>query len=463
MYLLAGFDATMFEGFKSQGCEIGAWIQVVEKKHKLARPEGVETYSWKDFTLCNLPGVFAHDMDPELARRVREQAYPYFVRMQDRMYWYNFERVDTWIDTVNILDSMIHFFYSLLKRNQISHVISSNLPHEGPHIILYYVAKEMGLENILLTQSLVPNAFWIMGDFKDFGIFASSVASVGIEIPVTEEPEMPFYMSEAKGNQLLNSARFIAKHATKTIINFAPYLIGYRKRSFKKSLFKLDQRRRVDQIMNSLNYDDVKEGEKYIYFPLHLQPEMTTDTLGHEYCDQLLAIEELVRKLPEDVHIYVKENPKQSGQMREDSFYKRMRTFPRVKYLKRDVNSFHLIEKSMGIATITGTAGWEALQMKKPVITFGSAWYRAIPGVFEWNSEFNFEMIEKFSFDRRKFNDGVRWLGQYLRQGVVDEAYVPLVEDFNAFENAKAIAIAVNDFAYEKHVGSSVTEVHNTA
>ncbi|KZL05203.1 hypothetical protein [Pseudovibrio sp. Ad26] len=449
MYLLAGFNATMFEGFRNEGFEIGAWIQIVEKHQKLVTPEDVETISWRDFTLCKVPHTFAADMDPAFAKRVRERAYPYFIRMQDRMYWYNFERTDTWLDTVNLLESMIHYFHALIKRNDISTVISTNVPHEGPHIILHFVAQELGIESILTTQSLVPNAFWIIKDIEDFGHFQTGFPKTGVSLPVKKEPQRPFYMANVQRSTSSEYLKFLMKYLPKIGLNFLPYLLGFRKRSFKKSLFKLDQKRRVRQILNSINYDAPKEGERFIYFPLHLQPEMTTDALGHEYCDQLLALEELLRKVPEDVYIYVKENPKQSGQMREASFFKRLQALPRVRYLPREVNSFDLIKESLAVATITGTAGWEALQMGKPVITFGSAWYRSLHGSFEWSDTFKFEDVLSFEFDYTKLEAGTVWLSQYLREGIVDPVYSVLKEDYDASDNARIVAREVLEFIAE--------------
>ena len=56
-----------------------------------------------------------------------------------------------------------------------------------------------------------------------------------------------------------------------------------------------------------------------------------------------------------------------------------------MRYLPIGVPTLELIAKSRAVATITGTAGWEALQMGKPVICFGYAWYRSFPGVFRWD------------------------------------------------------------------------------
>ena len=47
-----------------------------------------------------------------------------------------------------------------------------------------------------------------------------------------------------------------------------------------------------------------------------------------------------------------------------------------------DFNSFDLIDNSRAVATITGSAGWEAACRSKPVLAFGYAWYLGCEGVF---------------------------------------------------------------------------------
>ena len=47
---------------------------------------------------------------------------------------------------------------------------------------------------------------------------------------------------------------------------------------------------------NKINFE-----EKFVYFPLPMQPEMTTSAIGGEFRDQLLALERLSNILPEGI------------------------------------------------------------------------------------------------------------------------------------------------------------------
>ena len=127
--------------------------------------------------------------------------------------------------------------------------------------------------------------------------------------------------------------------------------------------------------------DKINNAEKYVYFPLHLQPEMTTDTLGGIYYDQLLAIEKLRNILPDDWYIYVKENPKQTAYMRGLRFFERLSQIKNVRLLNKDVNTYDIMQDCQFVATITGTAGWEAITGGKPALVFGLALYRYLSGV----------------------------------------------------------------------------------
>lgn len=126
--------------------------------------------------------------------------------------------------------------------------------------------------------------------------------------------------------------------------------------------------------------------QKYIYLPLHYQPEATTSPLAGVFVNQLLIVQLLAYAIPEDFFIYVKEHPMQTGFYRSIEFYKSLLNIPKVKLVPRNYNSFRLIENCVAVATATGTAGWEALFRKKPVLMFGHHFYQHAYGVFQISS-----------------------------------------------------------------------------
>ncbi len=117
--------------------------------------------------------------------------------------------------------------------------------------------------------------------------------------------------------------------------------------------------------------------EKYFYFPLHVQPELSIDLCAPFYRDQLYLLENIAMCMPIEYKLYVKEHPGSIG-IRSVKYYKRLRKITRVKLIKTDTDSYTLIDNSTVITTITGTAGWEGLMCGKPVVTFGHRFYNAM-------------------------------------------------------------------------------------
>lgn len=173
----------------------------------------------------------------------------------------------------------------------------------------------------------------------------------------------------------------------------------------------------------------------YIIFFLHYQPEMTTCPSGDIFVDQLLCVEMLVKNLPTDYIIYVKEHPTQfynhteghTGRIKE--FYDDLAGYSQVRLVSQDFDSFLLIQQSKAVSTVTGTVGWEAIVLKKPVIIFGLTWYEKYNGVLRVSDEKSANLIrnfiEEFSYSHRSlmaylFTYSKIMLEAYVYRGVKD-------------------------------------------
>ncbi len=127
-------------------------------------------------------------------------------------------------------------------------------------------------------------------------------------------------------------------------------------------------------------YDEFDPGVPFVFFPLHFEPELSVLLLSPDDTDQLAIVKRLASAVPRGVYVYVKEHP-QMTPFRPRRFYKELKKIPNVKLLRPELSSFKIIPASKLVATITGSAGWEATLLGKPVLTFGNVFYNALPSV----------------------------------------------------------------------------------
>jgi len=97
----------------------------------------------------------------------------------------------------------------------------------------------------------------------------------------------------------------------------------------------------------------------------------------------------LSNSIPHDWSIFIKEHrsqfiPQYGGNrsVRSWDFYNDLSLLPNVRMIPTAFPSLKLIDQAKAVATVTGTAGWEAIIRGKPAITFGYPWYRGCEGVY---------------------------------------------------------------------------------
>lgn len=112
------------------------------------------------------------------------------------------------------------------------------------------------------------------------------------------------------------------------------------------------------------------EGRRFVYFPLHIEPEIALHGFSPEYFYQQTLIAAVSRDLPAGVFLAVKEAVGSIGR-RPDHFYRQIAELKNVVLLDPWEIGIQCAQTSDAVVTICGTSGLEAVSGGKPVIAFG--------------------------------------------------------------------------------------------
>jgi hypothetical protein len=109
---------------------------------------------------------------------------------------------------------------------------------------------------------------------------------------------------------------------------------------------------------------------RVVYFPLHLEPEIALLSLSPELNNSMEIIAWISKSMPADSVLVVKEQPLSFG-IRSKHYYDNLRRIPNVILAHPSIGSWDWIKASRIVATITGTAGIEAVYFGKPALSYG--------------------------------------------------------------------------------------------
>jgi len=281
------------------------------------------------------------------------------------------------------------------------------IPHQAQDWALYQACRERGVETVVTSHTVFDGS---PVTYREVNGSPLPVAEVtGGPAPVEEERGSR-YLSEvvsrlvdptalAKDRGMselfrggLGRARGVATRLRQQVPDHYPFMIpSWRRRVIHRTLTRLRDRRRIARTASrllSLPSSVPDEGKPVIYFPLHFQPEMTSVPLGMPHFDQISAIRAISAAMADEAFLVVKEHPQMLrwsagwARARSASFYQAIRDTPGVRLVSPATPSEDLMRRASVVATLTGTAGYEARLRGASTICFGAPWYQPLRGVY---------------------------------------------------------------------------------
>ena len=353
-----------------------------------------------------------------------------------------------------------YYFYELLRGKKTRLVIFSNIPHEGAEYVLYQLARIFDIKTLMCYQNIFPNQFFLTTSIDDFGRF-QTIPPIFENREIVLEPgykQKVIYMQDVerqqaaqqKGGLALRYFRIVnGCKKTKSILAkiFSVFIKSgqlnavsiAQKLANRNQQAKYEKQIRLHAVDRKILKHLLSTSKHLVYFPLHLQPELTTSAIGGVFQDQLYAIETLRALFGAEWVILVKENPKQNYFQRDEKFFERLARIPGVYWVDKLFPSVEIIEKTALTATISGTAGWESIKGGGKCLAFGQAWYASLPNCLTYHPKLSRSELDAFLAEVETF-DALRQSFDLLAckagVGVVDSGYNGLVSGYNSKSNA---------------------------
>lgn len=453
------------------GAESGADFKASNiSQMNLRRPIGTKHIMQNDEYRGLLHSVgFSHDIEADAMEFIDH------LNRRDKRYRYFSHKLETIHDYMDYYHIMFDVVSKIIIENKITHVLFFNIPHLAYDTLIYHIAQRLKLDILILNQSIFENKFFSLRNVVDFGSINKNNASNEYPPIVIDSKKKleHFYMKKIKQEKdttgkmsfkaiYLYFLYVVLKEPTlllkpKKIYN---YLIRINKvykalPKWRDPFASYFHKSRLEYFEHIIEYEnnDYDLDIPFVYFAMQLQPEMTTSALGGWFRDQALAIEYLADLLPQDVMIYVKENPKQGAFMRGPLFFHRLNRIKNVKILPSYANTHQLMEKSLFVSTITGTVGWEAIREKKNVLVFGNPWYKSLPGVFAYNDKLTYNDIIDYKIDHSELEKSLGILMGLSHDGVVDRHYKKIAKNYDKIKNLDMVSDTIIDLLlYRKDV-----------
>ena len=367
---------------------------------------------------------------PDALRALRMQA----CRMMDRQDVRGRFRL---IDREAIFARLLVHFYNELVTVRPAALIASETPHFAAHFIIFTLCKALEIPTFFFQAVPLARACFLKADVgkepieinstlrngiahakEDVRRYCASIGNMSHASSSTERLEPSYMQSQRLRHMKLQGAGYLIREVKSLLTAARDAYADPRPKSYgvldQNHLLDLDASgdsrprlrhtikstthaysvsREASRLQRSLisehtvNSSVMKGLGDYVYFPLHYEPERTTNPEAGPHYDQLSTLIELRALMSDHDRLVVKEHPSQHyrsmrGHLgRSALVYKLIRQLPNTYLVPTQMDQSTLLKRARLVVTLTGTAALEAALLGTNAAVLGDSWFGGCPGV----------------------------------------------------------------------------------
>jgi hypothetical protein len=308
--------------------------------------------------------------------------------------YYNFSKNEI----LSILEDECRFFESVLDEVRPDYFITSETTLQ-PHHLFYKMCRKIGTKVLMLNHANWKTLCYISQERHKIDFFNKDELNESPKMNVTnliqlfEESRVSNFhtkfhktIKKSKTSLIAAALKFIlSSNNSKTHYT---YFGRSKLKVIRKEIEDVIKKNRRKKFIDANLVQEIKNNEKFIYLPLHQEPERSLLIAAPKFSDQLRTVEEISKVLPDNYRLYVKEHPTQgpARNWREIKFYERILELKNVKLIHPNFDSKFLFKNCELVVSVGGTSSFEAMFFGKPSLIFADLGYASIPSISKLDS-----------------------------------------------------------------------------
>lgn len=315
--------------------------------------------------------------------------------------WRRNYKINRSIYSVELLYSkLVIYWYNFIKKNNVfaffmwtPHGVDDTIIFSLCHVLGLFISNETDFRTgASYSRMVITHGLSSLSDFNN----ESKKLPIDLQLFIDSfkggnDSKIVVFESSVNDltQQLLHLFKRFIYHINykkfRILLNKIHYLIGI---SLNENRFL----KRIERFeSNFLDLNNIK----FVYFPLHLQPEATTSLFGEVFDNLFNIIATISTSLPEGYRLIVKEHPafwkKNTSdyfhsikENRNIDFYREISKLRNVILIEHNYDSLRLIDLCEGVITVSGSVVIESLFKNKYVLLFSDHFYKSFPNVIQY-------------------------------------------------------------------------------